>query len=144
MHPLYGKANKQLKISVVIVFSAIVILSLVGASQDILQNILKDIRQHGTECKFRARILEKTDDKNGLVVQKAPATDAREKRIYVFITRDTKIGYQVFGPHPTWKSLSYNDLREENPVLIYGVMVIDKEDVPETMYVEAKRIEPSE
>jgi len=144
MHLLYGKANKKLKISVVIVSSIIVILSLVGASQDILQDILKDVRQHGTECTFRARILEKTDDKNGLVVQKTPATDAREKRIYVFITRDTKIGYRVYGPNPRWKALSFNDLREENPVLIYGLMIIDKEDVPETMYVEAKRIEPCE
>jgi hypothetical protein len=144
MHPLYGKTNKRLKISVAIVFSAMVILSFVGASQDILQDILKDIRQHGTECTFRARILEKTGDKSGLVVQKAPATDAREKRIYVFITRDTKIGYQVFGSTPTWKALSFNALREESYVLIHGLKIIDKEDDPETMYVEAKQIEPSE
>lgn len=143
MHPLFWKANKYIKILVFIVFSSIAVFSLLGASQDI-QDLLKDIRQHGTECTFRARILEKTDNKDGLVVQKTPAADIREKRIYVFITKDTNIGYQVHGSSPTWKSLSYNELKEENHVLINGLKMIQKEDNQEIIYVEAKRIEPSE
>jgi hypothetical protein len=144
VHSLYWKANKYIKNSAFIFCSSIVVLSLLGASQDI-QNFLKDIRQYGTECTFRARILEKTDDKNGLVVQKAPATDVREKRIYVLITRDTKIGYQVFYPQSTaWHNITYDDLKEENHVLINGLKMIEKEDNQEIMYVEAKRIELSE
>jgi hypothetical protein len=114
-----------------------------GASQNI-QDLLKNIRRYGTEYTFRARILEKTDDKNGLLVQKAPATTVTEKNIFVLITRDTKIGYRVHGSNPTWKALSYNNLREENYVLIHGLKMTEKENGQDFMYVEAKRIEPSE
>jgi hypothetical protein len=132
-----------MKILACIVLSTTVLLSLLGASQDI-QDLLKNIRRYGTECTFRARILEKTDDKNSLVVQKTPANDVKEKRIYVLITRDTKIGYRVYGPNPTWKDLSYNKLKEENHVLIEGLKLIEKQDNQDIMFVEAKRIEPSE
>jgi len=143
MHPLYLKANKYVKISLCIVLSSIAMLSLLGASQDI-QDLLKNIRRYGTEYTFRARILEKTDDKNALVVQKEPATTATEKRIYVIITKDTKIGYQVHGAYPMWKSLTYDKLKEESHVLIHGLKMIEKEAGHEIMCVEAKRIEPSE
>jgi hypothetical protein len=143
MRLFHWKPIKSIKISAYIVMSAIVMLSVMGASQDI-QDLLKNIRRYGTECTFRARILEKTDDKNGLVVQKTPANDVKEKRIYVLITRDTKIGYQVYGPNPTWQALSYNKLKEENHVIIYGLKIIEKEGDRDIMFVEAKRIEPSE
>jgi hypothetical protein len=119
------------------------ILSLLGASRD-MQDLLKNIRRYGTEYTFRARILEKTDDKQGLVVRKEPTLTVMERRIYVLITRDTKIGYRVHGPNPTWRDLSYNKLKEENHVIIYGLKIIEKEGDREIMCVEAKRIEPSE
>ncbi|MCJ7547773.1 MAG: hypothetical protein MUP30_13310 [Deltaproteobacteria bacterium] len=143
MQSFHGKPNKAMKISACIILSAVAILSLMGASQD-MQDLLKNIRRYGTECTFRARILEKTDDKNGLLVQKAPASTVMEKRIYVLITRDTKIGYRVHGANPTWKALSYDNLREENYILIHGLKMTEKEGDQDSMYVEAKRIEPSE
>jgi len=143
MHPLYWKANKYVKISLCIVLSSIAMLSLLGASQDI-QDLLKNIRRYGTEYTFRARILEKTDDKNGLVVRKEPTTTVTEKNIFVLITRDTKIGYRVHGSNPTWKALTYAKLKEESHVLIYGLKMIEKTANQEIMCVEAKRIEPSE
>jgi hypothetical protein len=143
MHSARYKPSKYVRISACICLSAIVVLSLIGASQDI-QELLKNIRRYGTECTLRARILDKTDDKNGLLVQKAPATTVTEKRIYVFVTKQTKIGYWVHGASPTWKALSYDDLKVEEHVLIHGLKIIEKEDGQELLYVEAKRIEPSE
>ena len=143
MRLFYWKPSKSMKISAYIVLSAVVLLSLMGASQN-MQELLRNIRRYGTECTFRARILEKTDDKNSLVVQKTPASDAREKRIYVLITRDTKIGYRVYGPNPSWRDISYNKLKEENHVLIEGLKLIEKQGDRDIMFVEAKRIEPSE
>ncbi len=136
------KPSKYIRISACICLSAIMVLSLIGASQDV--DLLKKIRLKGTECTLRTRILEKTDDKNGLVVQKDPAPTVTENRIYVFITRQTKIGYWVHGASPTWKALSYDDLKVKSHVLIHGLKIIEKEDGEDMMYIEAKRIEPSE
>jgi hypothetical protein len=143
MQSFYGKPSKSVKISTCIVLSVIVILSLLGASRD-MQDLLKNIRRYGTDYTFRARILQKTDDKNALIVRKEPTTTAMEKRIYVIITKDTKIGYQVHGASPRWKDLTYGKLKEESHVLIHGLKMIEKEAGQEIMCVEAKRIEPSE
>ncbi len=136
------KQSKYIMISACICLSAIMILSLIGASQDV--DLLKKIRLTGTECTLRTRILQKTADKNELVVQKDPASTVTENRIYVFITRQTKIGYWVHGATPAWKALSYDDLKVKSHVLIQGLKIIEKEDDQDIMYVEAQRIEPSE
>jgi hypothetical protein len=140
MRSSYWKTKKPMKISVSIVLSSIVIVSLcgAGASQDI-----SSIKQDGTECTFRARILEKTGDK-AMVVKKIPTTDVREKRILVLIAKDTKIGYQVHGPNPRWQDVAFNDLKEETHVLIKGFQVIEKEGDQEIIVVGATHIEFSE
>jgi hypothetical protein len=125
------------------VLSAIMMLSIMGISQD-TQDLLKTIRRYGTEYTFRARILDMADDKNSMIVQKEPATTVVEKRICVLITRETQIGYWAYEPSPNWKVLSYKALKEEGHVLIHGLKMIEKGTDQDIMFVEAKRIEPTE
>lgn len=141
MRSLYWKAKKPMKSSVFIVLSSIVILFLCGASQDISR-----IKQDGTECTFRGRILEKTGDNEnrGLVVKKIPTTDIREKRILVLVMKDTKIGYQVHGSRPRWQYVTFNDLKEETHIVIKGFKVIEREGDQELIVVLATQIEFSE
>jgi hypothetical protein len=129
-----------MKSTVFIILSSIVILSLCGASQG--QDISR-IKQDGTECIFRARILEKTGDK-AMVVTKTPTTEVKEKRILVLVTKDTKIGYQVHGSNPRWQDVAFNDLKEETHVLIKGFKVVEKEGDQEYIVVLTTQIEFSE
>lgn len=137
------KINKPVKISVclVSVISSILFLALYCAGQDISR-----IKQEGAECTFRARILEKTDNQEhrGLVVEKTPTTDVKEKRMLVLVTKDTKIGYQIHGTRPKWQDVTFNDLKEEAHVLIKGLQVTEKEGEYEIIVVLATQIEPSE
>lgn len=140
MRSSYWKTTKPMKSSVFIVLLSIVILSLCGVSQG--QDISR-IKQDGTECKFRARILEKTGDK-AMVVKKTPITDVKENRILVLVITDTKIGYQVHGSSPRWKYVVFNDLKEETHVLIKGLKMLEKEGDQEYIIVLATQIEFSE
>jgi hypothetical protein len=137
MRSSYWKAKKPMKWLVFIVLSSIVIVSLCGA-QDI-----SGIKQNGTECMFRARILEKTGDK-AMVVKKTPITDVKEKRILVLVIKDTKIGYQVHGSSPRWQDVAFNDLKEETHVLIKGFKMLEKEGDQEYIIVLATQIAFSE
>jgi hypothetical protein len=136
----YCEAKKPIRSSIFIVLSSIVILSLYGASEG--QDISR-IKQDGTECKFRARIIEKTDAK-AMVVTKTPTTEDKEKRILVLATRDTKIGYQIHGSSPRWQYVAFNDLKEETHVLIKGFKVVEQEGDHEYIVVLATQIEYSE
>lgn len=143
MRSLYWKAKKPMKSSVFIVLSSIMILSLCGASMSL---DISRIKQDGTECTFRGRILEKTGDNEnrGLVVKKIPTTDIREKRILLLVMKDTKIGYQVHGPKPRWQDVAFNDLKEESHVVIKGFKMIEREGDKELIVVLATQIEFSE
>ena len=136
----YWEAKKPIKSSVFIVLSSIVILSLCGPSQG--QDI-SSIKRDGTECTFRARILEKTDDK-AMVVKKTPSTEDKEKRMLVLVTKDTKIGYQIHGSSPRWQYVAFDDLKEETHVLIKGFKVVEREGDQEYIGILATRIEFSE
>ena len=136
----YWKAKRPMKSTVFVILSSIVILSLCGASQG--QDISR-IKQDGTECIFRARILEKTGDK-AMVVTKTPTTEVKEKRILVLVTKDTKIGYQVHGSNPRWQDVAFNDLKEETHILIKGFKVVEKEGDQEYIVVLTTQIEFSE
>ncbi len=148
MRSSYGKVHTPIKLSVclVIVLTSILILALYAAGQDV-----STIRRDGTECTFRARILEKTTADKGpglkphsLVVQKTPTTDVKEKRMLVLVTKDTKIGYQVHGPRARWQDVAFKDLKEETHVVIKGLKVIEKEGDQEYIVVLATQIEFSE
>ena len=144
--PYVMTRRKNVTFIIRIVFSTIVILAIMGASQD-SGDLLRKIRAHGTDYTFRARILEKIPENNMLnilVVQKAKAVNKKEKRIYVYVTKDTKIGYWVYSAQRTWQPLAFKNLKEEEHIVINGLKMIEKEDNEELIYVEAKRIEPSE
>jgi hypothetical protein len=126
-----------------IVFLTIMILAIIGASQD-SQDVLKKIRVHGTDYTFRARILEKIPAENMLVVQKTNAANEMEKRIYVLVTSETRIGYWVYGAQRAWQPLAFKNLKRKEHIVINGRKMTEREDGLELIYVEAKRIEPSE
>ena len=88
------KIHKPIKISVCLVsiISSILFLALYCTGQDISR-----IKEEGTECAFRARILVKDTENLGLFVKKTPTTDVKERSMFVLVTKDTKIGYQVHG-----------------------------------------------
>jgi hypothetical protein len=132
----YWNAGKPIKVSVFIVFASCMIVSLCGATYDMSRDNLRD----GTEITLRGFILEKQDRERVLVVEKRPSTDEREKRIYIFITRKTKIGYTVFGPTQYWKNVPYDHLKIEMTVLIKGLKVLGKND-RDIIRVKAESIE---
>lgn len=120
----YWNAGKPIKVSVFIILASCMIVSLCGATYDKSRDNLRD----GTEITFRGFILEKQDNKKVLVVEKRPITDEKEKRIYIFITRKTKIGYTVFGPTPYWENVPYDHLKTEMTILIKGLKLLGKND----------------
>ncbi|MBW2040079.1 MAG: hypothetical protein JRI46_10915 [Deltaproteobacteria bacterium] len=123
---LYPKIGKPIKIYLLIVLSSILMISIFG---------FRDINKEGVVFKFKARIIEKLTDQRGLVVEKTPITELREKRIFVLVTDKTIIGFKK-------RRVGLDDLQVGMSIVVVGTKVLEKVDNRKIMIVKAKKIQP--